>query len=86
MRDILNLIATCGIIILVGLAVKGTIENQFTSQTVQHDSPMILDEAVELPERKVEQQKGLPHTPRPPMSFASSRMPICLSSILVLTT
>ena len=49
MRDILNLIATCGIIILVGLAVKGTIENQFTSQTVQHDSPMILDEVVELP-------------------------------------
>jgi len=55
MRDVLNLIATCGIIILVGLAVKGTIENQFTSQTVQHDSPMILDEAVELPERKVKQ-------------------------------
>ena len=55
MKDILNLIATCGIIILVGLAVKGTIENQFTPQTVQHDSPMILDEVVELPERKVEQ-------------------------------
>lgn len=57
MKDILNLIATCGIIILVGLAVKGTIENQFTSQTVQHDSPMVLDEVVELPEpQKVEQE------------------------------
>lgn len=57
MRDILNLIATCGIIILIGLAVKGTIENQFTPQTLQHDSPMVLDEVVELPEpQKVEHE------------------------------
>ena len=27
-------------------------------------------------ERKEEQQSGLPHTPSPPSSFASSRMPI----------
>ena len=60
MRDILNLIATCGIIILIGLMCKGTIENQFTSQTLQHDSPMVLDEVVELPEPKKVEQPEVP--------------------------
>ena len=50
MREILNLSATCLIIIIVGIICKGTIENQFTTQTISHDSPMFLDEVVVLSE------------------------------------
>lgn len=50
MREILNCIVTCLIIIVVGLMCKGTIEAHGNSQTLTHDSPMVLDEVVELPE------------------------------------
>lgn len=50
MREILNLSATCLIIIIVGIICKGCIENQFTTQTISYDSPMFLDEVVVLSE------------------------------------
>lgn len=50
MREILNLSAKCLIIIIVGIICKGTIENQFTTQTISHDSPMFLDEVVVVSE------------------------------------
>ena len=60
MREVLNLFATCLIIIVVGLVCKGTIENQFTSRSLAHDSPMLTDEVVTLPEpKKIE----LPNVP-----------------------
>ena len=40
----------------------------------------------ELFSQLLEQQNGRPHTPSPPSIFASSRTPICLSSILVWKT
>ena len=36
--------------------------------------------------RNIEQHKGLPQQPMPPMSFASSRTPICRSSMRVRNT
>lgn len=48
MREVLKCIVTCLIIIVWGIAVKGSIEAHGNAPTVSHDSPMFLDEIVEL--------------------------------------
>lgn len=48
MKDIIKLICTCVIIIIWGFAIHGTIEAHGNAPTVSHDSPMMLDEIVEL--------------------------------------
>lgn len=55
MREVLKCIVTCLIIIVWGIAVKGSIEAHGNAPTVSHDSPMMLDEIIELktPEYKV---------------------------------
>lgn len=55
MKEVLKCIVTCLIIIVWGIAVKGSIEAHGNAPTVSHDSPMFLDEIIELktPEYKV---------------------------------
>ena len=47
MRNILKCVITCSIIILWGIACKGTIQAH-TTHSVPRDSPMLMDEVVEL--------------------------------------
>ena len=55
MRNILKCFIICSIIILWGIACKGTIQAHTSQHTVPHDDPMTFDTVVELktPEAKI---------------------------------